>query len=338
MKDRFCLPLSILALLSLGTSLQAVTIYEDPGTTNSILFRDFTAGPGNVSFNNAQLQGTSGGGTTTYESNGITTDPQVTFGGGSLDLINYPNFRARYRITSPSGDVNAWRNPATGGQNLTLPNGGGSFVEGSGTIPNPITGASGFRVDPVGGGVGWTMEIDYIRADYAPTIGFEFDNAGDQMGLTINPTAYASSNFGNGSFSGQANPGGGGASDVVLNFPAAVRPNPDIYTWMEVRMKADPGNRIDLLFSNNAQPGITTRDLTEGAGPIDGDFHTYLVDLSDEADWSGTLDFLRFDPTNLSDANFEIDYIRFSADAQIPEPSSSLLALLAGLGLLRRRR
>lgn len=322
------------------TSLQAVSIYEDPSFSNSLLFHDFTSAPGSVSFNNAQFNSTSGGGTTTYGSNAVTTDPQIAFAGGSLDLNTYSNFRARYSITGANGAVNAWRNPAAGGQQIVLPNGGGSFVEGTGTIPNPVAAATGFRVDPVTSGVGWTIEMDYIRIDSTPTIGYEFDNANDQMGLTINAANYASSSFNNGSFVAQANAGGGAASDVNLNFGASVRPDADIYKWVELRMKADAGDRIDLFFSNTTNSsgnGFTVIDLT-GAGQTDGQFHTYLLDMSDEADWSGTLDFLRLDPSSNSSANFEIDYVRFLADATVPEPASTSLAALGALLLLRRRR
>jgi hypothetical protein len=321
----------MMGVLATAVPAGAFTTYIDPPAVNSVLLSEFTTPPPAAYFN-SQLQGSSGG-TTIYESNGVAADPQITFNGGAIDLTEFPHVRARFAGSSPDS-VNLWRNPAQAGQALTFTS-TTALAEYRGTIPNANSTTTGYRIDPVQNGTGWTFELDSIYADRGSTWGFEFGHVGDDLGLTFNLSKLASLSFGDGSVTGVAETGDAAASDTQISFGPALRPNPDVHKWLEIRMAGQAGDRIDLFFSNLATPGIETRTIVPSA---DGNLHTYLVDLSDEAGWSGTLDFLRIDPTTSSGASFEIDSIRFYESAVIPEPSSLGLVLLAPLGLLRRRR
>lgn len=306
----------------------AATVTVDPSASNSILFRDYTSAPGNSTFNNAQLQSADGGGTTIYASNGTSTDPQVTHSGGSLDLVTYPNFRTRMSVSGGVNPVHVWRNPAAGGQNLAF-SATGTLAEYQGTIPNPAGSVTGFRIDPVENGTGWTAEMDYIYIDRGRTIGYEFSHDGDDLGLSYGnfiPTV------GSGAMTGTAAPGGGGASDVTISFPTSI--DPSIYKYVEITMTGFAGDRIDFFFSN-ANPEIHTYAFEPSS---DGQKHTYLLDFTAEPDWSGTLDFLRLDPSVSANATFSVDSVRFYETVLIPEPSSLLLSLFAVGLFLRRRR
>ena len=227
----------------------AAVITVDPSAVNSIQFQDYRSAPGSTTLNRVQLDTADGGGTTVYESNGTPNDPQIVHAGGSLDLNTYPNFRTRYSVTGGGGanSVNAWRNPATGGQQVAFDDGAGGLTEFQSTIPNPAASVSGFRLDPVGDGIGWSIELDYMFIDRGRTIGFEFDNDGDELGLGFNEPAYASRTVSGGSLSGSAAPGGGAASDVNINFSAFFTDiDPDIYKFVEIEMAGNSGDRRGL--------------------------------------------------------------------------------------------
>lgn len=253
-------------------------ITVDSGVPNSLLFQDFRAAPGSTTFNNGQLQGADGGGTTVYESNGSGSDPQITFGGGNLELNTYGNFRSRFSVTGISGATHVWRNPAAGGQNLSItPT--TSLAEYQGTIPNPANGVTGFRIDPVANGSGWTSELDYIFVDRGRTVGFKFDHDGDLLSLGDNPP-FASTTVLNSSLSGQANPGGGPASDTNIDFGSAFgMVHPGIYKFVEIRMAGFAGDRLDFFYSNTTS-GVMRVEFEAAS---DGNMHTSLIDLSADA-------------------------------------------------------
>jgi hypothetical protein len=108
-----------------------------------------------------------------------------------------------------------------------------------------------------------------------------------------------------------------------------------------------------ILFFNGSTANLGTAAIAtktvSGTGTYAGD--SYSMTLTSQADnWqlmtldlsaaptlnSGNITNMRFDPIgNSADQNFEIDFIDF---VSIPEPSTALLAALASIGLLARRR
>ncbi|YCM45982.1 PEP-CTERM sorting domain-containing protein [Verrucomicrobiaceae bacterium 227] len=150
--------------------------------------------------------------------------------------------------------------------------------------------------------------------------------------------------------------------------PAATLPAGDTWANMTIRFRHLSGNPDEvgvtsmaysvtgtLLFFNGTlqnrtpgETGISTQSYV-GTGAYAADTYNMTVIAGDD-DWqvmtldlsgapvlnSGDITTLRFDPVgNAAGKNFEVDYVRFQS---IPEPTSVLLSLLGGLGLLVRRR
>ncbi len=87
------------------------------------------------------------------------------------------------------------------------------------------------------------------------------------------------------------------------------------YTRLEIRMSASNApDTFGQVFWNRLEDApfefIASRQQTFTLIP-DGQMHTYVLDLSNRADWNGTITQLRLDPVGSgSGTDFEIDYIR----------------------------
>ena len=86
--------------------------------------------------------------------------------------------------------------------------------------------------------------------------------------------------------------------------------------------------------NNNAYSG--TRSIA--LGDNDGEFHTYIIDFTSETTWTGSDMNVRLDAVSSGGPTFEIDYIRASTNALVPEPGSLALLGLGGLMLVKRRQ
>ncbi len=204
----------------------------------------------------------------------------------------------------------------------------------------------------------------------ATVITFGFDTVGDTEGFTTQPspanavvTDFTAA-LGIDSITGVLT-----SSDISIdpqiNGPSVALPAGEVWSSISFRFRHLDGNPQDgaasttynpngtILFFNGSLSNLGTAAITtrtaNGSGPFAGD--VYQLTVTSQADnWqlatldlsnapvlnSGDITSFRFDPIgNNANGNFEVDFVEFTA---VPEPSSALLAALASLSLLARRR
>lgn len=162
----------------------------------------------------------------------------------------------------------------------------------------------GFRIDPFNYTNNETVdlaEIDYVMADQYRTIGLEFDRAGDLS--QVRPANILDMDVSAGTLKGVAE-----TLDPQLFLEKALPVDASLYKHLEIRMKADADSAIRYYWLAR---GRMDAPATVDIGVADGDFHTYVIDFSDEPDWKGEIAFSRLDPTDKAGHSFEIDSIRF---------------------------
>ncbi|MCD4826086.1 MAG: PEP-CTERM sorting domain-containing protein, partial [Phycisphaerae bacterium] len=110
------------------------------------------------------------------------------------------------------------------------------------------------------------------------------------------------------------------------------------YKYVEFRVKLSasmPSGTSDMgMLWRRA---TAYRSCTVTGWIADGNFHTYQLDMTDDAGWVVTVNQIRLNHptgTGVSGTTWEIDYFRLSAT---PEPATMTLLLL-GLPLALRRR
>ncbi|MCF7818491.1 MAG: PEP-CTERM sorting domain-containing protein [Kiritimatiellales bacterium] len=342
MKKMKYMMLGILA--SAAVSALGVTIQKDVDYSTTVVLENFSGtGDPSTSMGGTTFGSITGGAATyNYASNAgpegyITYSPTAT----PFNPARYKSMRIRMAVNrddaattgvqvypTPIGSAGIVNKTVTSGTTLKE-----TFFDLSTTTAN----GNGTRIDPfnyTNDGTADNFQIDYIMADLGRTIGFEFDHDGD-----LNQTAQVNlSNVTvqNGFLSGGTTANG----DAQINLVGGGAPTIDagIYKYVEIRLKGDPGDKIDL-FWNTAATGSPTpaKVAVESVENSDGNYHTYLLDFSDEAKWTGNLTSLRLDPVNTLNATFELDYVRFMET--IPEPATlGLLASIGGFVLFIRRR
>jgi len=177
---------------------------------------------------------------------------------------------------------------------------------------------TGLRLDPMNYANDGEVDhwaVDYFMADRGSTKGVEFDHDGDSMGLGL---VEMGASVGNGVLSGTAT--GSDARIYLHDAPDLRHADADAYRYVEVRMKGS-GDRIELFWSTSATAEIRSVLLCPAGG--DGDYHTYLVDFTDETNWTGMVDYLRLDPNTTPGKTFEVDYVRLVV------PDAAMLELQA---------
>lgn len=327
------LPMAVAAgsLVALSTPASPV-LYTDPAVTNTVVFRDYNGSPDSgISYSPGGASSPSQnitGGVSTWTYSGNVSDPKILYndGGGTWDHASYPWVRARFQQSRTTGGfAQIWEQNAGGGQAIVL-GPSGTLVESTGNPTNPAPNGNGLRIDPFTSSQNNDVfTLDYVMLDSSETLGLgEWDKAGDVQGWsTPNNTGITVSNS---VLSGTTD----GDSQVTQGpgFDA------NKFKFLEIRMKASGGSAQVFWGTNNGYAG--TRSLILGAG--DGNFHTYLIDFTGESSWSGANMNVRLDPAGGGGIDFEIDYIRVSTNASVPEPSSLALLGLGGLLVARRRR
>lgn len=102
------------------------------------------------------------------------------------------------------------------------------------------------------------------------------------------------------------------------NDPFMVSPTISVdsaaYSHIEIRMKVSDGNTAGIYFSTNSESGHDETKAVHFPITGDGQFHTYILDMSKVKKWSGKITQIRFDPTN-AQADIEIDYIHILSSA-----------------------
>ena len=322
----------------------AFTLSVDPAPLTQI-FDNFNDGVDtSTNFNNMSSAGEAGG-FASVNMNAGAADPQVQFPtpGAPFNSTSHPYFRVNTRGTvgSPS---QVFPLPAAGptvvGYSTTT-----AFAESQLAFANVAPGVSGtgLRIDPRGGGTAAVerFDYDYVMLDRVRTIGLgEFDYDGALDGWTFN--AGIINNVTSGStFSALT-----ASNDPVLQR-GGLSADTDIYDTLEIRIALDPlsTSRMEIFWGTNTFPGPAGGQSVSLVNELirDGNFHTYRINMADEAAWDGNLNLLRLDPLADGDAaagrSFEIDYVRLlEGGAIIPEPSGALLSMLGGFLFFARRR
>jgi len=300
---------------------------SDPATTLTRVTFD-SIGGGVANYNYAANTGPEG--TITYNPLVTTFNPAV-----------YSSVRVRMAVNRDDGATSTVTqifptpvSAATGHIDAAIPT-GSTLVERSFdlmTTSNPN--GNGLRLDAfnyTNDGTTDSTSIDYIMADLGRTIGFEFGHDGDLNGITLN---NASGSVSSGTLSGTA---GGVDAQMLMTGGGAPVINADIYKYVEIRMKGTAGERVDFFWNTAARGSVTPKVAVDSTAGVDGDWHTYLLDFTDEADWTGNLTYLRLDPVadNVG-SSFELDSVRYMET--IPEPATLGLVAFLGAGMLWVRR
>lgn len=320
----------------------AVTITKDPGFSTSIMIENFN-GAVDPSFGNHSLDFESSGGGLgqySYAAGGAATEAYASFNSSTAyDPAVYTSIRMRMnsdRSNDEDGDIDVYAFPIQGDGRVRLnnyPTGTtlreASWDLGSVSATTPFSG-TGARIDPFNyvnstGTDYWN--VDYIIADIGQSRGAEFDSAGDV-------DRYLLKNMANTAIVGSLFSGTSTSTDSQIHLNTGIAVVADTYGFVEFKVKADAGSEIKWFWKTDLTDyeGVV---LETGAGN-DGEWHTYLLDMSDEAGWTGSLTYNRLDPTDQNGANFEVDYARYISS--IPEPSTLGLVSFTGGAIILLRR
>ena len=172
----------------------------------------------------------------------------------------------------------------------------------------------------------------------------EWDTDGNFEGWST--TQVATPTVSGGSFNGNVQDGSNDPMPARQNFSGlGINLDSGNYDVIELRIsRTAPTSRLDIFWGTtvaNAFSGTRRVDATTVNPPADGAFHIIQFDMSDEVDWTATLDDIRLDPFSGtapvgSNRSFRVDYIRVGT--VIPEPSSVVMLGIGSLALLARRR
>ncbi|KAA3643402.1 MAG: hypothetical protein DWQ07_23095 [Chloroflexi bacterium] len=112
--------------------------------------------------------------------------------------------------------------------------------------------------------------------------------------------------------------------DPYLYIPEGVAFDAREHPLIEMRMKVSDGYVAQVFFHNEGE--IDFVEDKSQVFPIvpDGEFHTYMLDMSAQDGWQGMISGLRLDPTDTV-ASVEIDYIRI-----VPKVEAESAGLIGG--------
>ena len=333
--------LFILTAGLVGHGALAGVVTKDPGFTSSVMLADFNgvtdrsygltrlahdstgAGLGNYSYAAGQ------GGNEAYA--WFYSDP-VPPSTPTWDPDVHQNIRVRMSSDRDVGEsgllqVFAW-GPVVVEATVAAASAGTTLGEFSFALdPAGLPGLDGrtVRVDPFNyennsGTDYWT--VDYIMADVGVSRGAEMDSDADTNRFVT--TGIDSIAISNSIYSGTAT-----STDPNLHIFSGVYVDADFYNYVEIRMKADAGSQILWFWRTDTSVSYVAETM-ETSG--DGEWHTYLIDMSGEPDWTGILTANRLDPTHLSGTDFEVDYVRFLSVLP-PDPLFGYEAWAAGWGV-----
>lgn len=321
----------IACLLFSAGSLQSAKITVDPAEPNSILMENFSSeGDSAAELVNGVTFGSNTDGVGNY-SIAAVKDPMMYFRGyvDPIDFQTYSNIRMRHSFSGLSNKVEQ-------GSLFPLPVKVGRYVKHDinetlavrqTSIQGGPPASAGIRLDPVDGlSVAGDYRIDYIIVDRGRTLGFEFDERSSSRGGVNN--FFRGFNLGgvdgkeilsgidDGMFFGQPT---GNDPMMLLQLKQATgigSIDTSVYQFIEIRMRLlVPGGELATVFFEN-ESGSFKDNKIEFDLAVDSYFHTYLIDLRDDAAWkSGPVHSFRFDPVKGKQA-FQIDYIRFYETAR----------------------
>jgi hypothetical protein len=309
----------LLAIAPVGLALSAFgapVVYKDVYSPATVVLEDFSGVSDPSTSRTVATFGSITGGAATYNyAAAATPEGTVTYGtlAKSFDPSLYKSMRLRMAVnrdSAPSAPIDVFPTPVPGaGSVTTAVTSGTTLRETSFDLSTKSPNGTGVRIDPfnyTNDATADSWQIDYIMADLGPTIGFEFNREADLNQTTL--TNITPSSVANGALSGTAS-----TVDPQLIFVGGGAPTIDagIYKFVEIRMKGDPGDRIELFWNTLAKGGVGSSVIIESAATSDGAYHTYLLDFTADTAWTGNLTTFRVDPSTTSGATFEVDYVRF---------------------------
>lgn len=161
-----------------------------------------------------------------------------------------------------------------------------------------LVGALAAMVEDYGGGGGgggdviWDFDttVDGWTAAHAVTLGA----SGGQLNITIT------------------------GADPFTRSPAGLSVAASVSKYIIVRMKNNTSDTTASVFwttSTGTWSGVRTQDFTISAN--DSSFKTYVINLSGNAEWTGTITQIRLDPSvNATSGSCNVDYIKISSSTQ----------------------
>jgi hypothetical protein len=140
----------------------------------------------------------------------------------------------------------------------------------------------------------------------SPSIGFswEFGSDGNLEGWVV-VNEITSLDVLNGNLNGLS------AGNDPFMFSPGINIDANNFTSIEIRLKATSGEAAQIFFTTSSDIPFdfkTTESIRFLIIP-NGQFHTYVLDMSSTGVWNGTINQLRLDPIE-TPASFEVDYIR----------------------------
>jgi hypothetical protein len=297
----------------------APVVHKDVYDPATVVLEDFSGGSDPSTGLYQTTFSTITGGAATYNY-AAAASPEGYINYGTLatpfDPTIYKSMRLRMAInrdSAASTSIDVFPTPVPGAGSVTQTGflTGTTLRETSFDLSTKSPNGLGVRIDPfnyVNDATDDQCQIDYIMADRGATIGFEFNHDADFNQATL-------INISPGSVAGGVLSGTASTVDSQISLVGGGAPTIDagIYKYVEIRMKGDPGDRIDLFWNTAAKGGVGSAVVVESAASSDGSYHTYLLDFSAEAAWTGNLTTLRLDPTTTLSSTFEVDYIRLMA-------------------------
>lgn len=281
----------------------------------------------------------------TYEVPTTTSDGKVNFSTVPYNVQYYTNVRVRLSGSTTSGSSELWPNNAQGSTTVSLGATSTSFTEinrawADPTNPNINTATNGgFRWDPnTVASAPASYNIDYVMVDRGRVLGFEFD-IGETGSTTYQTWLNASGRSSNYRVEGSALKGTTNNTDSYIQTAASLSLDTAIYKFVEIRLKTEPSTALQFFWGTSGTPSYNETNSLKVTATND-QWHTYLLDMSAETNWTGTLQNFRIDIGSAVDIDYEIDYIRFREFGAVPEPTRAalLICALTCIGLVRRRR
>lgn len=248
-------------------------------------------------------------------------DPQININGLNLAGGAYTQVAVRLRSSHTGAIQLFWSR--VGGSGFTVDRSVAANYTTANefqTVVFELTGVSewddetitGFRLDPLNGTVaGIDFEIDYIEISDGETFSedvfrFDFDEGGnfeDWVQLKDLGSAIVLG----GSLQAQST-----GSDPIITNNVEDFSGSDV-AGVLVRMKSSASGRFDLFWTTSTASGFAATRKVETNYTGGGDWQYLYLSLADHAEWDGqTITQLRFDPTNVSGADFAIDLIASS--------------------------
>jgi len=96
-------------------------------------------------------------------------------------------------------------------------------------------------------------------------------------------------------------------NDPYMGSPK-ITANASALSRIEIRMKVTAGDTGELYFITKSDGTYDESKVLQFPITVDGEFHTYILDMSKVQKWSGVITQIRLDPT-VTQAAIEIDYI-----------------------------